>query len=83
MTPLYSKEYDSPVKLVPYKDPGCVWIFGIQVIFCPRAVQQSCTGTVTNTRHSRKYNNQSFVRKKYSEMLIMKYISVGLQFEAL
>ena len=27
--PLYSKEYDSPVKLVPYKDPGCVWIFGI------------------------------------------------------
>ena len=29
MTSLYSKEYDSPVKLVPYKDPGCVWIFGI------------------------------------------------------
>ena len=27
--PLYSKEYDSPVKLVPYKDPGCVWTFGI------------------------------------------------------
>ena len=29
MTPLYSEEYDSPVKLVPYKDPGCVWIRGV------------------------------------------------------
>ena len=52
------------------------------VIFCPRAVQQSCTGTVTNTRHS-KHNNQSFVRKMYSEMLKMKYMNVGLQFDVL
>ena len=41
-----------------------------------------CSNTVTNTRH-RKNNNQSFVRNMYSEMLKMKYISVGLQFEVL
>ena len=40
------------------------------------------TGTVTNTRH-RKHNNQRFVRKMYSEMLKMKYMSVGLQFDIL
>ena len=33
--PLYSEEYDSPVKLVPYKDPGCVWILGIIGYFLP------------------------------------------------
>ena len=83
MTPLYSEEDDSPVKLVPYKDPGCVWILNWhKVIFCTRAVQQSCTATATNTRH-RKHNYQSLVTKMYPEMLKMKYMSVCLQFEVL
>ena len=81
MTP-YSEENDGPVKLVPYKDHGWVWILGIGYFLPACRAAIIYTGTVTNTRH-RKHNNQSFIRKMYSEMLKMKYMSVGLQFDVL